>query len=144
MARCKRFGDLIVITKFESTLPAGRQRGFALGRHYADAAAQIRERGLPAALELVATMGGVVHAKAIAKGLLNRVMAEVDVPPYRIVKESSRRFEDGAEVQLNVVMVPQMSWYWLGDYQRGELRWMPIAVVMDRGSAPALVRPLPQ
>jgi hypothetical protein len=46
-----------MIRQFESSLPAGRQRMLALGRHYHEALAEVARRGLPAALELVDTLG---------------------------------------------------------------------------------------
>lgn len=122
----------MTITKFNSDLPCGRQRYLAFGAHYADAAHQIRARGLPAALELVATLGGVGQRMGIARSLVKAVEKAGELSAYRI--ERSAR---GA-----MVSVPNLSWRWKGRGRRprqvGVVEWVRMF-----GHTGEPVRPLP-
>lgn len=131
-----------MITKFQSDL-SGRQRYLAFGRHYADAIAQIRERGLDAALEAVACMGGATQRKGIARGLVKSVEKIGTVPAFRITGHTRRRFEDGATVVDRIVEIPSLTWHFKGRQQVGVIEWLPIFSATDRRGAPALWRPLP-
>ena len=132
-----------MIAKFESTLPPGRQRYLALGRYYADAVNQIRERGLEAALELVATMGGATQRKSIARGLVKLVDEIGAVPPHRVVEHPRRRWQDGAPVVDRVVVIPGMTWKFRGRKQIAAFEWVPMFSATDRQGAPVFRHPLP-
>lgn len=121
----------MTITKFNSDLPCGRQRYLAIGAHYADAARQIRERGLPAALELVATLGGAGQRRGIARSLVKAVEKAGELPAYRI-ERSARGF---------MVSVSNLSWRWSAGRrprQVGIVEWVPMF-----GHSGEPVRPLP-
>lgn len=132
-----------MITKFQSDLPAGRARFLARGRHYADAVNQIAERGLEAALEATAILGGVRQPKGLARSLVKAVAKSGPVPAHRISRRARRRYEDGAPVIDIVVETPQLTWKYRGDRQIGMIEWLPAFVVTDHCSAPVLRSPLP-
>jgi hypothetical protein len=142
MARCKR-GDLIMITKFESDLPAGRQRYLALGRHYAAAIAEIQVRGFEAALEAVDTMGGAAQRMTIARSLVVAASKLGEVPAYRVIDYPRRRGEDGAAVVDRMIEIPELTWEFRGRRQVGRIVWLPMLAVTDRGDAPAIQAALP-
>jgi len=114
------------IEKFQSDMPAGRQRYLALGRHYAAAIQQIRERGLPAALEAVDCMGGVTQRVSIARSLLRAVARAGDVPAYKIL---DRIVNGGLE---KTVLIPHLTWKYTRnargqrDRQVGKIEWLPM------------------
>lgn len=122
----------MTITKFNSALPCGRRRYFAIGAHYADAARQIRARGLDAALEVAGTLGGAAQRVGIARSLVEAVEKAGEVPAYRIV-----RLANGYMVE-----VPNLSWRWKGRGKRsrqvGVVEWVPMF-----GHSGEPVRPLP-
>lgn len=132
-----------MITAFQSILPAGRQRYLALGHHYADVIKQIRERGMDAALEVIATMGGVRQPKSIAQSLVKAAGQMDTVPAYRITEHFRRRSADGAQVVVRVVEIPHLTWEFRGNRQIGKIEWLPMFFATDRRRAPVIRRPLP-
>ena len=133
----------MTIAPFHSDLPAGRQRYLALGRYYADAIGQIRQRGLPAAIEAAQAMAGATQPRYIARGLLQAATTSGVVPSFRIASYPRRRFEDGAPVIDRVVEIPRLTWRFRGHRQVGAIEWVPVFGATNRGAAPAIRRPLP-
>ena len=132
-----------MITKFQSDLPCCNQRLFALGRHHADAIAQIQSRGLEAALEAVDCMGGVRQRMGIARSLVKLLSKAGTVPAYLIETRQRQRMEDRQHVQEITVYTPHLAWKFRNRKQIAVLEWFPIWSVTDRQGAPVLVLPLP-
>lgn len=130
-----------MITTFTSPLPSGRARFLAMGRHVVDALAQIRERGIDAASEYVATMGGVSQKMAIARDLTAIAARAGDIPAYRIARTPRRR-DDGATVVDITVETPHVTWVWRGRRQVARLEWWPMFGATDQRGAPTTPRKL--
>lgn len=116
-----------------------------VGQRQSALAAQIRSRGIDGALEVVDQMGGVSQRIGLARTLVKAVGQAGQIPAYRIESYPRKRWGDGAEVTDRVVYIPNLTWtHNKRGRQVGRVEWMPAWVVTDRGSAPALVRPLPR
>jgi len=118
-----------MIRQFECSLPAGRQRMLALGRHYHEALAGVARRGLPAALELVDTLGGVSWRMSLARGIVALVARQGVPKPVLVEIGPGRRA---------AVFIPDVSWKWIGRRQVATLGWCCAFDVQ-----PMPVRPLP-
>lgn len=108
---------MTAITRFTDT-PAhqltGRQCYLALGRHTAAAVAEIRRRGLEAALEAVACMGGVSQRRGLARSLLAAIERTPDFAA------------NAYELHDRIVFIPNIGWTWRGRRQVARLEMLPM------------------
>lgn len=128
------------IRPFESSLAPGFRRMAALGAWRADALRQVRDRGLPAALEMVATMGGVGQAAALARSLVLAAKL-VDEPVDRLVQRMPGSAGPG-HVEWWLV-IRDVSWEWRGGRQRAVVGWQLAHVVSRHGGPPWWARTPP-
>ncbi|MBP8232118.1 MAG: hypothetical protein KAY22_07420 [Rhizorhabdus sp.] len=123
-----------MIRPFETSL-RGNGRYRAMGLHTMDAIEQIRARGLEAAIEAMATVGGVVDEKdrpRMARDLLNQIQrtpaawfrpwVDLDVP--------LQTFPDGSSSVERISRIPTVSWSFLGSRQIGRVKWYTVSRVV--------------
>lgn len=108
----------------------GRPLYLAIGRENAGAIAAIVARGMPAALEAVARMGGVSAPRAIARDLVRLAQKVGPVWPHQITRHRRRRFGDGVHVMDHVVSIPHLTWTFdARRKQRGKIEWVPMFTI---------------
>ena len=115
-----------MITKFQSDLPCGRQRFVALARHHQACVAEIRERGLPAALEYVETLGGVSQKRGLARSILRALDRDLSFgrTAYEI-RDHTNRFM-GVTTRQRLVWVPGITWKFHNHRQIASLETLPM------------------
>jgi hypothetical protein len=129
-----------VITAFESPL-RGEKYFRALGLHTMDAIEQIRARGLEAAIEAMATVGGVVRERdrpRMARELLKQIQRtpSSSFEPWRVVDVPLRSLADGASEVERIIHIPVLSWSVLGfDRQIGRVRWYLVSRTVEQVAA---------
>ena len=134
----------MTITPFADPRPAGHMRFLALARHYVEAAAEIRTRGLLAAMELTAGMGGVQNRAALARKFVALAQKEGPIPRCRIERRRRRRLEALVEVEEHLVMLPRLTWRWQDHIQHAVLEWWPMhCVTVPVNPADRVRLPLP-
>jgi hypothetical protein len=127
-----------MVQPFQSTLLAGRQRYLALGAHTSAAVSEIRERGLPAALEAVAAMmGGVSQPRTVARSLVAVLAKAPDFGsrPYEVRSDNFTHGLTGEKLEQRMVFTPHLSWRFQGRRQVASLEMWPMFSA-TRGRAP--------
>ena len=132
-----------MIPKFESDLPVGRQRFVALAKHHQTCIAEIRERGLPAALEYVETLGGVTQKRGVARSILRVLDRDPSFgqTAYEIRDHTSQFM--GVTTQQRLVWVPRITWKFHNRRQIASLEAMPMFGPAFRSDTPARAARLP-
>ena len=117
----------MTITKFQSDLAPGLQRMMALGVYKSACVAEIRERGMPAAIEYAQTLGGVgSRCTGLARSILRAVEKVGNVPPKKIYRHETVRSAVYGAPQEIVVAIPCLSWKFAGDRQVAHFSWTPV------------------
>lgn len=114
-----------MIVPFESNTPAGRRRMLELGAWTADALAQVRKRGMPAALELASALGGLTQPKTFARSLVGLVNRSGLVAARTIEKTD----------QEIAVFIPYVTWRFHGRRQMAVIETWPAWSVKRRVAA---------
>lgn len=118
----------MTITKFQSETPDGRRRMLEIGMHTASAIQAIHQRGLPAALEFVDTMGGVSQRVGLARSVAKACEKAGAVPAKKIIMHESH---NGTQC---CVMIPRIDWVWRSHRQVAIFEFWPAWCVNVRGS----------
>lgn len=130
-----------MITAFESPL-RGDEHFRALGLHTMDAIEQIRSRGLEAAIEAMATVGGIARERdrpRMARDLLKQMQRTPSswFVPWRVLDVPLRSFADGSSYVERIIHVPFLSWGVLGfDRQIGRVQWYLVSRTVEHVPAP--------
>jgi hypothetical protein len=114
-----------MIVRFQSNTAAGRRRMLELGAWTADAVAQVRKRGMPAALELAATFGGLTQPKTFARSLMELVNG-CGLVAARTIERT------GQEI---AVFIPRVTWRFHGRRQMAVIDTRPAWCAKRRAAA---------
>lgn len=114
-----------MIVRFQSNTAAGRRRMLEFGAWTADALDQVRKRGMPAALELAATLGGLTQPKTFARSLVDLVNGSGLVAARTIERT-------GQEI---AVFIPRVTWRFHGRRQMAVIDMWPAWCVKRRAAA---------
>jgi hypothetical protein len=117
--------ETAMIAPFRSNTPPGRRRMQELGAWTADAVVQVQKRGMPAALELAATLGGLTQPKTFARSLVDLVNGSGLVAARTIERT-------GQEI---AVFIPRVTWRFHGRRQIAVIETWPAWSVRRRAAA---------